>query len=197
MPLLVKSETPRIGFCGYVGTRAAAALFRALGQKQKADGLQARQRAVSAFRGNHAIETRFLCRHRYLGNASLAFLDNKEDLQQQRCEFVDNILECPYGLAVRGKGNHSVRFYELLSAGRIPVFINTDCVLPFEDRIDYKKHVVWVEFEQVQEVGSRLNRFHNSISREAFGQMQLDNRRLWEEWLSPLGFHRKAVVPFI
>ena len=36
----------------------------------------------------------------------------------------------------RGAGNFSYRFYETLMMGRIPILVNTDCVFPFEDKVD-------------------------------------------------------------
>jgi len=39
----------------------------------------------------------------------------------------------------------SYRLYEALCCGRIPVFIDTDCVLPYDFMIDWKKYFVWVD----------------------------------------------------
>ena len=37
----------------------------------------------------------------------------------------------------RGAGNFCMRLYQTLAFGRIPLLLNTDMVLPFEDIIDY------------------------------------------------------------
>ena len=47
-----------------------------------------------------------------------------------------------FSLCPRGKGNYSLRFYETLRAGRIPVLLDTEMVLPCEDRIDWHDAIV-------------------------------------------------------
>lgn len=82
------------------------------------------------------------------------------------------------------RGNFSVRLYETLMMGRIPVFVNTDCLLPFEDKINWKNHVVWVEWKDKNKIAEILSDFHKNISIQDFEKMQLKNRRLWKETLS-------------
>ena len=64
-------------------------------------------------------------------------------------EFYENMVSSDYIVCVRGGGNFSVRLYETLAMGRIPIFINTDCLLPLNKSIDWKKHVVWIEREDI------------------------------------------------
>lgn len=42
----------------------------------------------------------------------------------------------------RGTGNFSNRFYETLCYGRVPVILNTDMELPFENKINWKDFIV-------------------------------------------------------
>jgi hypothetical protein len=42
----------------------------------------------------------------------------------------------------RGTGNFSIRFYETLYYGRIPIIIDTDIVLPFSDLINWDEIIV-------------------------------------------------------
>ena len=55
-----------------------------------------------------------------------------------RKEYYQNIDNTDYTLCIRGTGNFSVQFYQTLALGRIPIFINTDCILPFEKEINWK-----------------------------------------------------------
>ena len=41
-----------------------------------------------------------------------------------------------FTLCYRGRGNFSVRFYETLMRGRIPIQINSSSIFPYEDEID-------------------------------------------------------------
>ena len=47
--------------------------------------------------------------------------------------------------------------YETLALGRIPVFINTDCTLPFSNIIEWDKHVVWIEKEDIINIVIQIN----------------------------------------
>jgi hypothetical protein len=42
----------------------------------------------------------------------------------------------------RGTGNWSIRFYETLYYGRIPIIIDTDILLPFENSIKWEKYII-------------------------------------------------------
>jgi hypothetical protein len=110
---------------------------------------------------------------------------------KQRNEFIENIVNNDYTLCVRGNGNFSYRFFETLCLGRIPIFINTNCVLPFEKEINYKNHVVWVEYDEIDNITEILLNFHDNLTDEQFINMQINNRKLWEEYFSPLGFIKK------
>jgi hypothetical protein len=114
-------------------------------------------------------------------------------LRQARQRFAGNILGNDYTLCVRGAGNFSTRFYETLSAGRIPLMIDTRCVLPFADRIDWQRHCVIVAERDIDRAGEILAEFHAGLSPEAFRRLQVENRRLWEEWLEPFSFLRRVV----
>jgi hypothetical protein len=98
------------------------------------------------------------------------------------------MVDSDYVLCTRGGGNFSYRFYETLSCGRIPLFVNTDCSLPFEQHIDWKKYCVWVEEEDLPHLGNIIREFHARLSPQEFQDMQLACRQLWLDWLSPQGF---------
>jgi len=103
---------------------------------------------------------------------------------------VQNIVASDYVLCVRGSGNFSYRLYETLSCGRIPVFVDTDCVLPLEDEIDWRALCVWVDAGRVDTIADSVRSFHERLSPEAFVELQRRARATWQELLSPLGFVR-------
>jgi hypothetical protein len=121
-----------------------------------------------------------------------------DDVSRSQLEFLQNLLESDYVLCARGYGNFSHRLYEALACGRIPLFIDTDCVLPFDFAIDWKRFGVWVDQVDLRSVADRVAEFHASISGEEFEELQVACRRLWEEWLSPeaffANFHRHLDV---
>jgi hypothetical protein len=109
-----------------------------------------------------------------------------------RKDYVASMVDSDYVLCARGAGNFSYRFYETLSCGRIPLFVDTDCVLPFDfaPEVDWRRHCVWVDAGDLRSIGSRLVEFHRRLTADGFVELQRANRALWEEWISPLGFFR-------
>lgn len=136
------------------------------------------------------LHTEFLRRGQYQGGES----KNNDTFQKLRKEFFQNIDNTDYTLCIRGTGNFSTRFYETLALGRIPVFVNTDCILPFEKEINWKKNVVWVEENELSEIGNKVSDFHNSFDKDTFQNLQLKNRLLWENYFSYPGFIRKLIL---
>ena len=57
-------------------------------------------------------------------------------------QFWQNLQSQPFALAPRGAGNFSMRFYQALSVGRIPVLIDTDMPLPLADTLDWHNSIV-------------------------------------------------------
>lgn len=190
---LPKENTPRVGFCGYVGTPLGRLVYRALGAKQKVDGLALRAKVLAALRRDGRLRCEFVARASYLGRAPLAAFDKSHPLATERDVFLENLFGCPYALAMRGKGNHSVRFYEILSAGRIPLFFDTRCVLPLENEIDWRKLVAWVDESELAVIGDRLLDFHASLTPGDFEDRQREIRNLWEARLLPIPFFRHVL----
>jgi hypothetical protein len=187
------SEVPTVGFCGFVGSTWKRIGFKALQQRQKVDGLELRERALAALERGRGIRTDFVRRSSFWGGSMSRFHFDEQRQQQVRAEFVRNVLDNDYALCARGKGNFSYRFYEVLSAGRIPVFVNSDCVLPFERQIDWKRHVVWLEEHEIGRAAERIVQYHRQLGPVGFAELQRENRRLWQERLSPEAFHHRAL----
>jgi hypothetical protein len=103
-------------------------------------------------------------------------------------DYVANMFESDYILCCRGKGNYSIRLYEALCCGRIPVFINTDCALPFQDQLDWKKHCVWVESYELPLIEEKILRFHDALTDRDFCELQKQCRELYMNFISPLGY---------
>lgn len=138
-----------------------------------------RAKLLQCFENSQKIKTNFIYRKHYRGGAV-----NEEQREKTTLEYYDNIATSDYVLCVRGAGNFSVRFYETLLMGRIPIFVNTDCLLPFEDKINWKEHVVWVEWKDRNNIANIVADFHNKLTDTQFEDLQKSNRQLWKEGLS-------------
>ena len=181
-----KGDVPSIGFCGFVGTPAYRILYRLQGRHQKARGLKIRNAVLRLLERASVGKTHFIRRSQFWGGALSRFKTASQAAAAVRQEYLDSLFENDYIVCVRGAGNFSFRFYETLAIGRIPLFINTDCLLPFTDEIDWRKHCVWIEEDELDQIGEKLHEFHRNISEEDFKNMQLKNRQLWEQYLRPL-----------
>lgn len=153
-----------------------------------------RFRALELLQTHPAIDTAFVVRPRGHATSHLKNLPQKERdarREQVQRDYRDNLMNSDYVVCIRGTGNYSYRLYEALSSGRIPIFVNTDCQLPYEDHIDWREHVIWVEESDLEQIGQIVADYHASLSPDAFVAKQEANRRLWQEWLSPLGFFQQ------
>jgi FkbM family methyltransferase len=169
IPIREKQSRPTVGFCGFVPLEEN----------------NLRRRAVNALGSSGLVRTNFLLRSEFWAGA---LGTTREAIQRVRQEYADNMADNDYVLCIRGAGNFSYRLYEVLSSGRIPVFVDTDCVLPYEDFIDWKKYCVWVNAYNLDSIGERTMAFHESLSPQDFLDLQQACRDLWVKWLSPEGF---------
>jgi len=202
----IKSKLPVVGFCGY-----APPLELKL-SKEKAIGFlklvanytglikffpdrishSYRARAILAVKQSNKVKPNLRIKNAFAfgPNGQLNTGNTQESDTEFRKNFINNILESDYTLCVRGIGNNSIRFFETLCCGRIPVFVNTDSVLPFDHIIDWRKKCVWVEEKNIDNIGNAVNEFHKSISDDEYQRLQIELRYIWEEYLSPLGFYK-------
>lgn len=145
-----------------------------------------RAKLLKSIEKSDAIITRFIYREHYRGGAN-----SPESLQKTTKEYYDNLRESQYVVCVRGGGNFSVRFFQTLLMGRIPVFVNTDCLLPFEREINWKNQVVWVEWSERHLIAEKILAFHIKHSQQSFELLQKENRSIWLNELNLNGMLRK------
>jgi len=131
------------------------------------------------------VKNSFILRKKYR-----AGVKHNKDTHKTTLAFYDNINQSDYIVCVRGAGNFSVRFYETLALGRIPVFINTDCSLPLDEILPWKEHVVWVEYRERHRVAQKVTEFHQALSETDFIALQQANRNLWKANLTLGGFFK-------
>jgi hypothetical protein len=194
-----KRARPLVGFCGYTAYRppraptllgraryAAGTRRRELGRRLagRPDERAVRVRAVQALERDRRVETNFVVRDEFWGGA----LGDPALVRRARGEYVESMLGSDYVLCARGRGNFSYRLYETLCCGRIPVFVDTDCVLPLDFAIDWRDYCVWVEEPALDRIGERVVAFHERLSDGEFQELQRACRRFWETHLSPQGF---------
>ena len=102
-------------------------------------------------------------------------------------EFEDNMNDNLFTLCYRGRGNFSVRFYETLMRGRIPIQINSSSIFPYEDEIDYSDVGIFIEEEDLDKVDLEklVKDYYNSKSVDELLQIQKNNHRIYKEYFHP------------
>ncbi|QQX76778.1 MULTISPECIES: exostosin family protein [Aequorivita] len=150
-----------------------------------------RASVLNTLKKSKIVEANFIFRKKYR-----AGIIAEKDAHHTTLEFYSNIRESDYVVCVRGAGNFSVRFYETLAMGRIPVFIDTDCSLPLDDLIDWKNHVVWIEYKDRDKVAQKIKEFHSALSQTELINLQRANRKLWEQNLR-LKYFFKILLDYI
>ena len=193
-----KPTRPAIGFVGLAQKRAQATPFSRMFRYGRQDylnsalalwssrygkrrsGIYFRDRALRTFERADGVETDFTTRA-YWGRGKRA--RNRIGHDQIRAEFVENMRRNLYLLSVRGRGNFSLRFFEILSAGRIPVQIDTDSPLPLEDELNYTAFTVQQDWRRLAELPARLARFHAETDEVTLREMQARARGVFDTHL--------------
>jgi len=198
-----KSEKPSVGFTGWASvplmTRVKLwvkefpiTLAELVDAKRGAEhkGILFRRQALAALAKNPRIHPNFTARASYSGHVK-TMQGSPADVRRQ---FVENLSNSDYALCVRGDANCSVRFYEALSLGRIPLFLNTACVLPLEDTINYRDFCVFVDWRDIDRIGDILADFHQKCSPEQFKDMQEKARDAYHNYLRIDSFSKRLAA---
>lgn len=168
-----KKERPTVGFVGWARQNGIPAIKTGLknlfllGAHKK--GIIFRQSAMQVLARSTLVSTNFIVRDSYNSGS--------------RCEYIENIKNTDFTLAPKGDGNFSARFYEVLSLGRLPILIDTESVLPFEDEINYDEFIVRVPYQDIARTPEYVNKFYEELSSDDFVKKQMRARYVFENYL--------------
>ena len=198
---LDKVDSPKIGFVGHANTGAKKYFKELLSYiksnvkrilfKEKKDYQSfypssiKRASYLNALSKSKELKSNFILRKSYRAGVRTA----KEKLLTTN-EFYNNLYTNPYTFCLRGAGNFSVRFYETLAVGRIPILINTDCRLPLSGVIDWNQHSLIIDESEDDRMVEKIIEFHNQLDDKAFAQLQESNRLLWKNYLNREAFFK-------
>lgn len=188
-----KEEKPIVSFVGKAGfgtLRETIAsyvkylYYSAIGffdpvQCARIRGIFWRRWMMKACTGSAYITTRFISRKTFSG----ATRTIEVSPETARKDFLESIIESDFVLAPKGDGNYSNRFLEVLSLGRIPVFVDTDTILPFSEKIEYKKITVRIPMSDVQNTPKYIRDFYDSLHEEEWQARQRLARETYAQYL--------------
>ena len=132
---------------------------------------------ICQYFSDSGLKTNFFLRNNYIFNLH----------ENQKKEFEDNMNGNLFTLCYRGRGNFSVRFYETLMRGRIPIQINSSSIFPYEDEIDYSEMGIFIEEDDLEttNIEKLVKDYYYSKSADELLQIQKNNRRIYEEYFHP------------
>ena len=110
---------PTVGYCGWI---------------------KKRRKILNSFEMSEGINTCFITRKHFWGGDP-----QNQDLIK---EFYENLRSNQFNISQRGAGNFSMRFYQTLAVGRIPVLVDTDMELPLADEIPWRDIIVLEDSEK-------------------------------------------------
>lgn len=133
-----------------------------------------------ALRDTPGLETHLMVTPRFYGT-----MRDGTERSQLRETFLDTL---HYGRLSLVPGVHPLgvtryRFYEALSMGRVPVYIDDNGVVPFTDRIDYRKCALFIPEAQLSRIGDILADWLNAHSDQDIMEMGRYGREMWKRWL--------------
>lgn len=192
LSLREKKSTPVIGFAGWARLSLSLRLRTLIKelpitlhgifdakQRVRHKGVLFREKAIACLSQSRMITTNFLARPTYSGHLGTVTGDS----ETVRREFVANILFSDYCLDVRGDANASCRFYEILSLGRIPLFVDTERVMPLENQINYDQFCLRINSRDLPRIGEIVRNFNDTVSPEEFQEMQKRARLVFSTML--------------
>lgn len=108
------------------------------------------------------------------------------DVGKQRKElFIQSMRDSALVLAARGGGLSCYRFFEAMSAGRVPVLFADDWRLPHQDLIDWRKCIIQIPESRAKEAGPILLELLHRTSNEELAEMGREARLAWVQYLAP------------
>ena len=161
---LPKSDKLHIGFCG-----------------NTKNNLGFRQSCINRFQKSKKITTKIISRSGFWGGKP----NDKNYIE----DFENNVKETHFTLCNRGKGNFSIRFYQILSMGRIPILIDSDMVFPFEKEIDWENLIVKSKSES--KLIRKLLDFWETKSDKEIQEIQTKCKKIHEEYFELKSFGNK------
>lgn len=182
---LSPSNKPRVSFIGKAGFGGVSDWLRymlknyLLRRGPAREGLYFRRKTLAVLRRDPRVTLHAVVRKHFSAHKNTIELPPDE----ARRQYIESILASDFTLSPRGDGNYSLRFFETLSLGRIPIFIDTDAPLPLEDIIPYDDFIVRVPWEALDALPELVCAFFKDRSPEALAETAQKARMAFEQYL--------------
>lgn len=146
-------------------------------------GAALRRKALAGVERSPLVDARIVVRDAFFGH----YDPGKRELL--RGEYAEHLAGSDYVLCVRGFGNYSIRLFETMAMGRVPVIVESDLVLPCADVVDWDAIAVRVPYQDIDHVAEHVAAAH-AEGPLRFERRQREARAAWIDWLCVDGFAR-------
>ncbi|WP_019509284.1 hypothetical protein [Pleurocapsa sp. PCC 7319] len=201
LKILPKGKKPAVGFCGTISSIGKLSSLGKIFLPNKISklvlsqgkiarqidirlregmSLQLRDTAIALLSSDSRIDSHFNISDPH---KSYYFEDDSNRIFLENL-FVDNMNKCDYTLCIRGTGNYSGRLYMTLNAGRIPVIIDTDVVIPYEEKL----HILKVPVNSLEKIGDLILEHFEQTTEQELLEMKMGNRAAYNQFLAPEKF---------
>lgn len=206
-----KSAIPTVSFCGWAGFPslyrkftfwinvlmydAKKYLLRDKYAELHKRGIFFRRKAMYKLKKFGLLKTEFIIRKSYSAQKGLDGLRKITPAEAER-QYVHNMINSDFVLCPKGNANGSIRFYEALSMGRLPILINTDCPLPMSDFINYHDFTVNVDYTDIDKIGHKVKDFYDGLSEPEYIRRQQMAREAFQ-LLKPEALFSRILTTYI
>jgi hypothetical protein len=143
-------------------------------------GIVLRKIGIDVLKKSSEVIAKIIMRPTYTG--SIKTLQGEP--RALRAEYIANMDSCTYAFAPKGDGNFSVRFFEALSLGKIPVVLDTQIVFPFENVIQYDDFVIKVSLENIDRIDTEIAEWHRIKGVSGVRDAQIKARAAFDQYLN-------------
>jgi hypothetical protein len=197
LPYSEWTDVPTVGFVGRVpifkGTQCV--INGAMSEVNVLHkGFEERRQSLEILDQSLQICCDFHARTAPSGNSAGFWNESHPDFIRHAPLFKTNMLANQYQVCARGNANWSIRFYETLSYGRIPIYIESGGMTAadwhYGDIKERKDDLPFVYVENIKDIEMEVLKFHNEIDSIA------DIQDACREWYYENYSHAAQVIAF-
>ena len=115
-----------------------------------------------------------------------------ETKNEMRKQYIENLIESDFVLLIRWFWNYSIRQYEALSLGKIPIYIDTWAKLPFTEDIPYDDIFIKVPIWEIEKVEIYIEKYINNHK----GELQKTQKKIrffYENFFIMTAYYKKII----
>ena len=192
-----KDKAKLVSFVGFTPRLISSRILKAFKDSPlhpfKGNGAIIRKIMIQRLSKSH-LSKEVILRNEYGGKR---FTDPQE-AKIRRKEFVSSILQSRYIFCPRGDSNQSQRFFEVLSAGRVPVVIDTSMCFPEVENVNYSEFIISLKLSKsINTLDRQILEFDRRYSDEKFDELSDRIRGFFDENLDYPIFFKKLFRDFL